>query len=104
MNTFVCLTLIAPRSLRDELFDYLSGQTDLVSGFTASQAAGHGRDATLQTPAERVRGEAEEVLVRMILPEPDATRLLDRLKTAFAGSRLVYWLMPVTQFGLIDER
>ncbi|MDF2117291.1 DUF3240 family protein [Roseiarcaceae bacterium H3SJ34-1] len=102
MNVFVCLTLIAPRSLRDELFDYLSGQEDIVSGFTASEAAGHGRDAKLQTPAERVRGEAEEVLVRMILREPDATRLLDRLKEAFAGSRLVYWLMPVTQFGLID--
>jgi hypothetical protein len=36
---FVCLTLIAGRSLRDELFDYLSEQCDLVSGFTASDAA-----------------------------------------------------------------
>lgn len=102
MNAFVCLTLIAPRSLRDELFDYLSGQDDLVSGFTASEAAGHGRDVRLQTPAERVRGHAEEVLVRMILREPDATCLLDRLKTAFAGSGLIYWLMPVTQFGRLD--
>ena len=33
---FVCLTLIVGRALRDELFDYLSEQRDLVSGFTAS--------------------------------------------------------------------
>ena len=46
---FVCLTLIAARSLRDELFDYLSEQRDLVSGFTASDAAGHGPDVRLQT-------------------------------------------------------
>ena len=32
----VCLTLIAARSLRDELFDYLNEQRDLVSGFTGS--------------------------------------------------------------------
>lgn len=32
----VCLTLIAARSLRDELFDYLDEQCDLVPGFTAS--------------------------------------------------------------------
>ncbi len=44
----VYLTLIAARSLRDELFDYLSEQRDLVSGFTASDAAGHGPDARLQ--------------------------------------------------------
>jgi hypothetical protein len=36
----VCLTLIAARSLRDELFDYLSEQSDLAAGFTASDVAG----------------------------------------------------------------
>ena len=32
----VCLTLVVGRELRQELFDYLSEQTDLVPGFTAS--------------------------------------------------------------------
>jgi hypothetical protein len=36
----VCLTLIAARSLRDELFDYLSEQSDIAPGFTASAARG----------------------------------------------------------------
>ena len=63
----VCLTLIAARELRDELFDYLSEQRDLVSGFTASDGAGHGPDVRLQTSAEQVKGHADEVMVRTIL-------------------------------------
>lgn len=100
----VCLTLIAARSLREELFDYLNKQSDLVFGFTASDAAGHGPDVRLQTAAERVKGHADEVLVRTILESRDAALLLARLKTAFAGTRLVYWIMPVTEFGVIDDR
>lgn len=100
----VCLTLIAARSLRGELFDYLSEQADLVSGFTASEAAGHGVDVLLETTAERVKGHADEILVRLIMPQDKASRLLERMKSAFAGSRLVYWIMPVIDYGLIDDR
>ena len=99
---FVCLTLIAARSLRDDLFDYLGEQRDLLSGFTASDAAGHGPDVRLQTPAEQVKGHADELMVRIILQAQDAAQLLERLKTAFAGSRMVYWIMPVSEFGVID--
>lgn len=99
---FVCLTLIAGRALREELFDYLSEQRDLVSGFTASDAAGHGPDVRLQTPEERVKGHAEELMVRTILEVQVAAQLLERLKMVFAGSRIVYWIMPVSEFGVID--
>jgi hypothetical protein len=99
----VCLTVIAARSLREELFDYLSEQRDLVSGFTASDGTGHGPAVRLQTSAEQVKGHADEVLVRTILEREDAARLLARLKTAFAGARLVYWIMPVMEFGVIDD-
>ncbi|TPQ33895.1 DUF3240 domain-containing protein [Bradyrhizobium guangdongense] len=98
----VCLTLIASRELRDELFDYLGEQADIVSGFTATDAAGHGHDVRLQTQAERVRGHADQVVVRIVLPQLDATRLLDRIKVSLAGTRLVYWIVPVTEFGTID--
>ncbi|MGY3447782.1 DUF3240 family protein [Bradyrhizobium sp. USDA 4353] len=98
----LCLTLIAPRELRDELFDFLSEQTDLVSGFTASDAAGHGARVRLRTTAERVKGHADEVVVRIVLQEADSERLLERLRSAFAGTKLVYWAMPVTAFGMID--
>lgn len=98
----VCLTLIAGRSLREELFDYLSEQSDLASGFTASDVAGHGPDVRLQTSAERVRGHADELMVKIILQAQAATELLEGLRTAFAGSRIVYWIMPVSEIGVID--
>lgn len=98
----VCLTLITARSLRDELFDYLSEQRDLVSGFTASDVAGHGPEVRLQTSAERVKGHADELMVRTILQLQDAAQLLERLKTVFAGSRIVYWIVPVSEFAVID--
>lgn len=100
----VCLTLIAARSLRDDLFDFLSEQSDLVSGFTASEAAGHGVDVRLETTAERVKGHADEILVRLVLPQDSASRLLERLRTSFAGTRLVYWMMPVIAYGRLDEQ
>lgn len=98
----VCLTLIAARSLRDELFDYLIEQSELASGFTASDVAGHGPDVRLQTSTERVRGHADELMVRTILQAQDAAQLIERLRTVFTGSRIVYWLMPVSEFGVID--
>jgi hypothetical protein len=97
-----CLTLIAPRQLREELFDYLSEQTDLVTGFTASDAAGHGAEVRLHTAAERVKGHADQVVVRVILQKIDADLMLDRLRVSFAGTKLVYWILPVTEFGTID--
>lgn len=100
----VCLTLIAARRLRDELFEYLSEQRDLVSGFTASDAAGYGPTVRLHSTSEQVKGNADQTLVRIILAGPDATRLLARLKAAFAGTRIVYWITPVTQFGVMDDR
>ncbi|QAU47095.1 DUF3240 family protein [Bradyrhizobium guangzhouense] len=100
---FACLTLIAGRALRDELFDFLSEQRDLVSGFTASDAAGHGPDVRLQTPEEQVRGRADELMVLIILQGQQAAQLLERLKAAFVGSRIVYWIMPVTEFGVVDR-
>jgi len=98
----VCLTLIVPDILGDELFDYLGEQTDLVAGFTASNAAGHGADIRLHSAAERVKGHADQTIVRIILPRIDADRLLDRLRHTFAGTKLVYWILPVTEFGTID--
>ena len=97
----VCLTLIAPHPLRDELFDFLSEQADIVSGFTASDVAGHGSGVHLHTAAERVKGHADQVLVRIVLPKAAAERLLERLRVSFAGTNLVYWTTPVTDFGTL---
>ncbi len=98
----LCLTLIVPHQLRDEVFDYLAEQSDLVSGFTASQGAGHGADVRLHSAAERVKGHADQTAVQLILTQTAVGSLLERLRAAFAGTRLVYWTMPVTEFGTIE--
>ncbi|KQT29165.1 MULTISPECIES: DUF3240 family protein [Bradyrhizobium] len=98
----VCLTLIVPDQLREELLDYLTDQTDLVSGFTAAPGAGHGAGVRLQTAAERVKGHADQTAVQIILARSDASNLLDRLRASFGGTKLVYWILPVTEFGTID--
>jgi uncharacterized protein DUF3240 len=98
----VCLTLVAGRELRQELFDFLSEQTDLVSGFTASDAAGHGPTIRLHTAAEQVRGCADRLLVHIILDQDSADRLIERLGGVFMGTHLIHWTTPVTRFGVID--
>jgi hypothetical protein len=40
--------------------------------------------------------------VRVILPTTDAERLVEQLRIPFAGTRLVYWILPVTDFGIIE--
>ena len=104
MTETVSLNLVAARRLRDELFDYLREQNDLVTGFTASEAVGHGPNAQLHTPEEQVKGYADQILLRIVLERTDAQRLLDRLAAAFAGTEIIYWIAPVMDFGLIGER
>ena len=98
----VCLTLVAGRELRRELFDYLGEQTDLMAGFTASETSGHGPTVRLHSAVEQVKGRADRVLVWIILDDGAAGRLIERLACAFAGTHLVYWMTPVVGFGVID--
>lgn len=56
----------------------------------------------MRTAAERVKGHADQTAVQMILARSDADSLLERLRVAFAGTKLVYWSTPVTEFGTIE--
>ena len=98
----VCLTLVAGRELRAELFDYLTEQADIVPGFTASEAAGHGPEVRLHSAAERVKGRADRIVVRIVMEEEAANRLIERLRTQFTGTHLMHWTTPVVNFGVID--
>jgi hypothetical protein len=98
----VCLTLVAGRDVREELFEYLSEQTELVSGFTASDVEGHGPTARLHSATEQVKGRADRVLVRIIMEAKAAQQLIGRMQDAFAGAHLVYWTTSVWLAGVID--
>jgi Protein of unknown function (DUF3240) len=98
----VCLTLVVGRTIREELFEFLSQQTELASGFTASEVEGHGPSVRLHSATERVKGRADRVLVRTILEATAASELIARMQDAFAGAHLVYWTTPVLLAGVID--
>ena len=97
----VCLTLLANREIRDELIEHLSEQPELVPGFTASDAEGHGPTVRLHSAAEQVKGRADRVLIRIILDDAAAAQVITRIEQAFAGSHLIYWTTPVLSFGII---
>ena len=97
----VCLNLVAGREMEGDLFDYLNEQATLVSGFTASEAEGHGPNVSLHTTAEQVKGRADRVLVRIILDEGAAEQLIQRLDADLSGSNLIYWTTPILRFGII---
>ena len=66
--------------------------------------AGFGPTVRLPSAPEQVKGHADQILLRIILEKSQADLLLSRIKTAFAGTRLIYWIMPVTEFGILDDR
>ncbi len=98
----ICLTLVAGRKIERDLLDYLSEQSDLVSGFTVSDATGHGPAVELHSAVERVKGRASRVVVRIIIDAAAARQLIARLEATFAGARLVYWATPVSMFGVVE--
>ncbi len=101
MSASVCLTVVADGAIRQDLFDYLAAQPELVTGFTASEAEGHGPTVQLHSAAEQVKGRADRILVRIVLEAAAAAELIARLRAAFAGAHLVYWTSPVAEFGVI---
>jgi hypothetical protein len=100
-TTHVCLTLVVSREIRDELIEHLAEQSELVPGFTASDAEGHGPTIRLHSVAEQVKGRADRVLVRIILDDAAASKLIAGIEQTFAGSGLAYWTTPVLSSGII---
>ena len=99
----VCLTLIAARSFARSCSTISASSAIWYPDSRHPMAPDTARRYGCRRSAEQVKGHADEVMVRTILERQDAARLLARLKTAFAGSRMVYWIMPVTEFGVIDD-
>jgi hypothetical protein len=97
----VCLMLIVPRKLRDELFEYLSEQTDLASGFTASDGAGHGAEVRQHTAAERVKGHADQAVVRVSCRRWTPSACSTGSGPRFSGPSSSNWILPVAEFGII---
>ncbi len=92
------LTLIMPPDLADPLTDWLLEQPE-ISGFISLPVNGHGGEEHCMTPAERVAGYRKNQMFQTHLSLEHAQTVLDRLKHAFNGSDIHFWLSPLFASG-----
>ncbi len=94
-----CLTLIVPKALEDNLLDALLEHETLTMEFTTFEVEGHGRNVIYQSSAEKVRGRAHRIELKIIMHHVDAQTLLRDIKQALPRADIVYYMTPVTEFG-----
>ena len=94
-----CLTLIAPKALEENLLDLLLEHEALTGGFITSEVEGHGRNVTYQSMAEKVRGRAHRIEIKIIMQHADTQTLLEDIKQALPRANIVYYATPITDLG-----
>jgi len=93
------LTLVFPRAIEEPLVALMLQRHDLATGFTTGEVEGHGRHTKLQSMAEQVRGRARRGQMKVVLNDEDARELIAFLKGELGNADIVYWIMPVLEFG-----
>ncbi|QID19353.1 DUF3240 domain-containing protein [Nitrogeniibacter mangrovi] len=95
----VLLTLVMPNDIAQHVEDLLLSHPDLVRGFTACQAEGHGASVPLVQPEELVSGHAPRTEIQTVGPEPSMRAVLELIHTHLPGANVFYWLQPVLAMG-----
>lgn len=95
----VLLSLVMPDDLAQTVEDLLLAHPDLVKGFTASHAEGHGTSVELVGAGELVAGHAPRTVIRSVGSESQMRAVLDLVKRELPGANLFYWLVPVIEAG-----
>jgi len=95
----VLLSLTMPNDVAQHVEDLLLSRPDLVRGFTASIAEGHGAVVPLVEPAEQVSGHSPRTQIRLVGPEEAMRTVLALIKADLPRANIFYWLMPVIEMG-----
>jgi len=95
----VLLTLVMPNDIAQHVEDLLLSRPDLVRGFTASQAEGHGSVVQLVEPAELVGGHSPRSQIQTVGAEEAMRAVLSLIKTELPRANVFYWLLPVIDMG-----
>ncbi len=95
----VLLTIVAPARLKDELLELLLKHPELASGFTVSQAEGHGADLAFRTVTDQVRGREDRIRTECVMEDVDIPALREIIKQGLPCSNIVCWAVPVMEFG-----
>lgn len=97
----VLLTLVVPDDLAQHVQDLLLSRPELVSGFTACRAEGHGAGVPLVAPGERVSGHAPRIEIQAVGPEEAMRAVLALIKRELPRANLFFWLVPVIDRGRV---
>lgn len=95
----ICLSIVLPKSFEEDLVDRLLEHPEWVTGFTTTDASGHGLRVSYHAAAEEVRGRVARVQVQVVMQADHAQLLLAHLKQCMRSAEIAYWLTPVTEFG-----
>ena len=95
----VLLSLTLPNDVAQHVEDLLLSRPDLVRGFTASIAEGHGSVVQLVEPGELVAGHSPRTQIRMVGPEEDMRAVLELIKNEMPRANVFFWLVPVIEMG-----
>jgi hypothetical protein len=93
------LTLVMPKDIAQHVEDLLLGRPDLVRGFTASPADGHGSAIPLVEPGELVSGHSPRIQIQTVGPEQAMREILTLIKSSLPRANVFYWLLPVIEMG-----
>ena len=95
----VLLSLTLPNNIAEHVKDLLLSRPDLVRGFTASQAEGHGTVVPLVAASELVSGHSPRTQIRTVGPEENMRAVLAMIKAELPGANIFFWLVPVIEMG-----
>ncbi|HSG21318.1 MAG TPA: DUF3240 family protein [Azonexus sp.] len=95
----VLLSLTLPTDIAEHVEDLLLLRPDLVRGFTASLAEGHGSVVPLVAPSELVSGHSPRIQIRMVGAEENMRAVLALIKAELPSANIFFWLVPVIEMG-----
>jgi len=95
----VLLSLTLPNDVAQDVEDLLLSRPDLVRGFTASVAEGHGSVVQLIEPGELVAGHSPRTQIRTVGPEENMRAVLALIKSELPRANVFFWLVPVIEMG-----
>lgn len=97
----ICLLVIyAPPALEETLVDWLL-ENESVSGFSTTEAYGHGQRQTGMSLLEQVTGRQRRVQFMIETGRETAMKLVAVLKQKFNGTGLHFQLVPVLEAGQV---
>jgi hypothetical protein len=102
MSMAVCLTLLLPQALAEEVVDLVLLQIPILGGgpFTTLTVDGHGTPGDLSNVHEQVRGRAARTRIDLLMKDANtAVLLIDSLRVKLSDAAIDWWLIPVLDCG-----